>query len=372
MNIIRKILLLAVVLGSINVHGQIVSQNFYTYRLDNMFNANPAYSAEGEGVNFIINAMSQNQGVSFANKNFMGGVYSKISPSQGLGARIVSDTRGAFQVLKGDITYAYILKINEDSHLNFGINSGILNTNLVTSRIENYELLDQSDAQLYSPYFNSLQFTAGFGALYKLDKLEVSIALPNLVSTNDDIITYLNGALQYTFDAGEKFKVTPWLSYQNLPVIKSVGGLYVKGDYLDKLWLQAGYQTNSAFSAMAGFKWENFGIGYGYTFSNKLFSVISTGYHEVSLRYQLVNNKEDVAPSSGNTTLADILSEMTRLADTEVTEENKEDLKDQLVKLKKELLNAEIDNTDPKQAKKVEEQLTAINEKLIILEQKLK
>lgn len=370
MNLFRNISIAAALFTTSYGFGQIVSQNFYSYRLDNMYNANPAYCAKGEGVNFVLNAMSQNSGVSFANKNFMGGVYSKISASQALGGRIVSDTRGAFQVFKADITYAYMLKFNEDARLNFGVNAGALNTNLNTQRIENYALLDQSDDMLYSTYFNTLQFTAGFGALFNWKDLEVSVATPNLISTNETAISYMNGAVAYTFEAGDKFKVTPWINYQNIPVLKRVGGLYAKGLYEDKVWLQAGYQTNNAVSVMAGFNWENFGLGYGFTFSNKAFSTITTGFHEVSIRYQL--NKNVGSSEGANSKLGEILKEMTRLANEDVTEENKEDLKAQLAKLKKELLSAEINNEDPKEAKKVEQQLEEINEQLLILEEKLK
>lgn len=370
MSLFKNISIAAALFATTYTYGQIVSQNFYSYRLDNMYNANPAFCAKGEGINFVLNAMSQNRGVSFANKNFMGGIYSKISPSQALGGRIVSDTRGAFQVFKADLTYAYILKINESATLNFGINAGALNTNLVTSRIENFYLLDQTDDMLYSPYFNTLQFTAGFGALLNWKALEVSIASPNLLSTNESAIAYLNGAIAYTFDAGDRFKVTPWINYQNIPVLKGVGGLYAKGLYEDKLWLQAGYQTNHAISVMAGFNWESFGLGYGFTFSNQAFSTITSGYHEVSVKYQLTKQKNN--SNIGSTVLGDILKEMNRLASVDVTEENKEDLKEQLAKLKKELMAAEIDNSDPQEVKKVEKQLEEINEKLLIIEEKLK
>lgn len=351
-----------------DTNGQIISYEFYSYRLNNMFNANPAYAGKGEGVNVMLSAQSQNNGVSYANKNIMGGVYSKISPNQALGGKIISDMRGAFQVMKADLTYAYLLKITDEHHLNFGVNAGVLNSALVSNRIENYDMLDHSDDMLYSTYFNTTQFTVGTGLLYTFDKLEFSLALPNLISTNDKVISYMNVAAFYTFDVDEKTKVTPWLSYQNIPITKSVGALNVKGEYLEKFWLQIGYQTNRSLSVMGGYKLEKFSMGYGFNFSNSDFRTVSYGRHEICLQYQIINEGRS---GKGSTSLMEIIKELDKLSSIEVTDSNKEELKAQLTHIKKALLEAEIDNSDPKNAKKVEKQLQQIEEKLINLETKL-
>jgi len=47
-----------------------------------MFNVNPAYAGKGENLNIILSAQSQNNGVSYSNKNFMLGAYSKISKNK--------------------------------------------------------------------------------------------------------------------------------------------------------------------------------------------------------------------------------------------------------------------------------------------------
>jgi type IX secretion system PorP/SprF family membrane protein len=217
-----------------------------------MFNSNAAYTGKGDGIKVMLNAQSQNKGVAFANKNFMGGIHSKIADDQALGLRLISDTRGAFQVFKSDITYAYLLKLNDRHKLNFGLNAGILNTNLSTQRIDNFDIIDQSDNLLYNTKFNTLQFTAGFGLLYNFDKLEVSLSIPSLISTNEKVYSYMNAAVFYKFEINEKFSITPWLNYQNVPITSGIGGLFVKGEYMEKIWLQTGIQTNKSFAMMVG------------------------------------------------------------------------------------------------------------------------
>lgn len=371
---IFKINIIAVTLFTLSVGSaiaQVVSYDFYTFRLNNMFNTNAAYAGHDDGVNVFLNAQSQNNGVAFANKNFSGGVYSKLSEKQAIGGKIISDTRGAFQVLKADLSYAYILKLSEDQKLSFGVNMGVLNTNLVTSRIEGFERLDASDEMLYSPYFNTLQFTAGAGLLYTFKGLEVGVSAPSLVSTNEDAFSYMNGAIFYKFKLNKNFTMTPWVSYQNIPITKDLASLFVKSTYQNKLWLQVGYQSNNTVCAMVGFNIEQLSIGYGFRFSNNLFNTISTGSHEVSLKYQIVRNAKAETKESSNT-LGTIIKELNKLIETPVTSDNREDLMSDLDKIKQALLKAEIDNSNPKKAKQVEGQLIQINEKLTELEQKFK
>ena len=158
---IFKVNLISIILLSLiscETKAQIVSYDFYSFRLNNMFNANAAYAGKEEGVNVFLNAQSQNNGVAFSNKNFSGGIYSRVSEKQALGARVISDSRGAFQALKADLSYAYMLRIGDNQDLNFGVNMGFIKTNLSTNRIEGFERLDATDEALYSPYFNSTQF----------------------------------------------------------------------------------------------------------------------------------------------------------------------------------------------------------------------
>lgn len=281
-----------ITLGKI-LNAQIVSYDFYSFRINNMYNVNPAYSAKGEGLNALLSAQTQNKGVPNANKNLMFGVYSKVSNSQAIGGKIITDTRGAFQTIKADISFAQIAKLNANSNLIFGISAGVLNNNLSITRIENYEVLDATDPYLNQNYNSNTQFVAGAGLYYNYKTLEISASMPHLLITNQNVNSYANAAIFYTIKTGEKFKITPWVCYQNIPITKSLTSGYVKVMYADKIWLQAGYQTNSSLAAMFGVNLDNLGLGYGFKFSNNNYKNISTGAHEIMLSYKFLRtNKE--------------------------------------------------------------------------------
>ncbi len=251
-----------------------------------MFNVNPAYTGKDDGLNIILSAQTQNKGVSYANKNYMLGMHSKISTKQALGIRVISDTRGAFQILKADLSYAYIAKINDDMKFTLGLSGGLLKNSLLINRIDNYQSLDQSDPTLTKSYYNTNQFTAGAGFLYNYKDFDLSFSMPHIIATNQPLNSYINAAAFYTIKAGEAFKVTPWICYQNIPVTKDVTSFFLKGMYKDMIWIQGGFQTNKTFCAMFGVNIENLSIGYGYKSSNSQFSTVTSGLHEITFGFK--------------------------------------------------------------------------------------
>lgn len=357
---------------AINSYAQVMSYDFYTFRLNNMYNVNPAFSSKGDGINVMLNAQSQNKGVAYANKNVMLGLYSKLSKKQALGGKIINDTRGAFQVLRADLSYAYIAKINDESTLTMGLSAGVLNNNLMVNRIENYQALDQTDPTLTKSYYNTTQFAAGAGLLYNYKGLDVSVSLPHIISTNQPLNGYTHAAVFYTIKAGEKFKVIPWVCYQNTPVTKSVYSGYVKGTYKDFVWVQAGYQSNKTVHAMLGVNVENFALGYGFRFNNKEFGAIASGSHEVSFSIKIPQrSKAANRPISDNASLNEIVARLDNLSKETITDKNRENIKGELAKIKALLQKAEIDNSTPEKAQEVSNQLQKIDDKLKLIEAKL-
>jgi type IX secretion system PorP/SprF family membrane protein len=272
---------------SLSVKSQVLSYDFYSFKVNNMYNVNPAYTGKDEGLNIILSAQTQNKGVAYANKNYMFGMHSKISKKQAVGTRIISDTRGAFQILKVDLSYAYMAKINDDMKFTLGLSGGLLKNSLLINRIDNYQSLDQSDPTLTRSYCNTNQFAAGAGFLYNYKGLDVSFSMPHIIATNEPLNSYMNAAVFYTIKAGDEFKITPWLCHQSIPTTKDISSFFVKGMYKDMIWVQGGYQTNKTFCAMFGVNIESLSIGYGYKSSNSQFNTVTSGQHEITFGFKI-------------------------------------------------------------------------------------
>lgn len=286
-NIFYSLFILFVISFPGSYRAQIQSYDFYSFRINNMFNVNPAYAGKDDGFDITLSAQTQNKGVSYANKNYMFGIDAKISKKQALGIKMISDSRGAFQLMKTDLSYAYHVKIATDMKFSLGLSAGLLNNSLLVNRIDNFQSLDQSDPTLTKSYYNTNQFVAGAGFLYAYKDLEVSFSMPHIITTNQPFNSYINAAVFYTIKAKEDFKFTPWICYQNIPVTKDLTTLFLKSMYKDKIWVQLGYQTNKSFCAMFGVTVENLNIGYGYKTSNQQFKAVTSGLHEITVALKI-------------------------------------------------------------------------------------
>ena len=121
----KKLGIIAGLLVAQSSFAQIQSFDFYSFRLDNMFNVNPAYANSKDLMQVYVGGLTQNQGVASNTKNLTAGVYSKFSKSQGLGGNIITDYRGAFQTTRASLSYAYTAKFSPEAKISFGLNAGL-------------------------------------------------------------------------------------------------------------------------------------------------------------------------------------------------------------------------------------------------------
>ena len=278
--------------------GQNQEFDYYSFEMGNMFNINPAYTGNSANINVVLDAMAQTKGVSNALKNLMTGAYSSFAKNQSIGGRLISDSRGIFQNLSVDLTYACAAKITNEHIVLLGLSVGVLNKSRSLSKIENYQYLDQTDPTLNAAYYNSTQFIAGAGLLYKYKSFDFSLSFPRLVQSSPLVGNLCNVAAFYTFKLGTDYKITPWAYYQNLPIIKYISGVFVKGEYKDMIWMQAGCRTNKTIHTMVGMNIGNFGLGYGFLFSNNTFRTISSGCNELTLVFKVRRKNKSTTPKN--------------------------------------------------------------------------
>jgi type IX secretion system PorP/SprF family membrane protein len=373
--IMKRILLTYIVVLAIaqSAFSQVTNYDFYAFRTGNMFNVNPAWVTKDEGINVLLNTQIMGSTLGYAQRNLSAGVYSQAGNNSGLGLKVISDSRGAFQTLHADVSYGFNARFSEGHSLRMGVLAGLENSNINISRLDSYELIDMSDPTLSSNYYNNTQFVAGAGLLYSFHDLEVSASVPQIVSTSKPFNSYVNAAAFYRIKAGEKFVVQPWISYQHIPVTKSLMGGYVKASYKDVLWMQAGYQNNKCFAGALGVTYENVGLSYGVRPSNPEFKEVAGGVHEIAFTLRITRKKakSEKTTTATSTGLEDIMSRLDNLLNQDITTRNESDLRAELNAIKQMLAKAEIDNSAPGKAKIVQQQLTAIEEKIRAIEKKL-
>lgn len=289
MKFLNKIIVGLIVLSALNSNAQDLSMDYYSF-LYNKYNINPAFCAKEDKLSAILN-VRQRSGLSSNNSAF--GIKGLLGDNQGLGARVISDTRAAFQVLKADATYGYKLKVNDDQNVYFGLSAGLISKSLNKSKIKNYDQLDLSDPALETSNLKSNSFSAGAGLIYDFKAFEFSVSAPQLVESSQKISSNIIFISNYKFTVSNDVSITPELFYFNLPVVKNYGGVQVKGDYKNIVWAQMGYQTNSTYNLALGVKFNIFEVGYGYMSANNLMQNLSGGTHEVILKIRIANKSQN-------------------------------------------------------------------------------
>lgn len=383
MKFLNKIVIAGLMgISALSSNAQDLSMDYYSF-LYNKFNINPAFCAKGDKLSAILN-VRQRSGLSSNNSMF--GIKSVLGDNQGLGVRVISDIRGAFQVLKADATYGYKVKIDENQNVYFGLSAGLTSKSLNKSKIKNYDQLDLSDPALETSNLKSNAFSTGAGLIYDYKAFEFSVSAPQLIESSQKISPTTIFITNYKFDLNSDISLIPELYYFNLPVVKNYGGVQVKGDYKNLVWAQMGYQTNSAFNLAVGVKFNIFEVAYGYMAANNVMKNLSSGTHEVLLKIglsnrsqkglhldnvindksqsSLIEDRKTNADMSGYTnrlnSVIDKLNELTT-ADTKVT---KAELKSQLELLREELKqisNSSFSSEDPE----------TLEKKLILIEGKI-
>ena len=363
---------LASLLISTMALAQDLSLDYYSY-LYNWYNVNPAYCAKGDRLSAILN-VRQRSGLKSTNS--MAGIKASIGGNQGMGSRLISDNRGAFQVLIADVTYGYKLSLNDKHMVYFGLSAGLNNKTFNASRIRNYDQLDATDPVLQSSNLKSNTFTSGAGFIYDFKNFEFAISAPHLIDNGQKLINKVNIMASNRFAVGEKLALTPILFYFNNPVVKNFGGAQLKTEYNNAIWLQGGYQTNSIYNLGLGVNVGVLGVGYNYMSANNLMKSQTTGTHEVILKINISNKQNNKSFDLGTGNRPEYLNKLSSIVErlnvlTANTTTDKISIKQELEKIKIELKGLSISNINPENAAEIESNLLKVDEKIKEIELRL-
>lgn len=367
----KKIKILSLCIGLLSVasvQSQELSYGYYNYIM-NRFNLNPAFAGNSGNIAAILNTKTYAAGFSDAPRNTMFGIHAPINNVQGIGARVVSDKRGAFELTKYDLTYSYQIRFNESSDLRFGVSAGVIRRMLNSGRVENPEFLDQTDPTLASGFYDETNFIAGVGLVYDYNQFQLGISAPSLVIGGEEISEHLVGTASYKYEfENPDFSVKPIVIYQNMPIIDNRYDILLKGEYKEKIWAQVGYQSTNNLNFGVGFDLGPFGIGYSYEMNNSEFSDISKNSNEIVVRISFLPAKQEERNQTTKM-LDDYVSKFNKMLADNDNQYTKSQVISEIQKIKIELANLKKKN-DKKTAKAVGKRLTILENQIVELEKK--
>lgn len=262
------------------VTGQGISNyNLYTV---NQYAINPAYTGSQYGLFTMLHFKNHLAGINNSPRNVMFVLHSPIGERLGLGGNITVGQAGIFRNTIGNVAASYRVTLSTEHEVTFGLSSGFQRTTIDMDELTNTDLTDptlQSSSNVYYKF--------GYGAVYKWNNLEVSLAFPNAVQQEDQLLkNYFIGMTSYKITtADEQFVFQPSILYKSLPASKSQVDLYMQTQWKSMLWGLVGYRTNKNIILGAGLMLDNnLDLGYSYEVPTGTKN-LSKGTHEVVLSF---------------------------------------------------------------------------------------
>ncbi len=278
----------------------------YTQYMLNEFAINPAVAGKEEFADVRSNNRYQWVGITDAPRTYILTVNGPMKlKNMGLGANLFTDIVGPTRRVGLNFSYAYHIKLNEETKVSLGLSAGILQWGIDGHKLQ---LHDAGDENLLTQYQTTYVPDFGAGVLLYSKKYYLGIAVPQMyqskinlypgVENKGKLVTHFNVNGAYKFDLGDDFKIEPSfiLKYATpAPMKLDVG---VRGIYQEQVWLGVAYRHNDAVTALVGYLYKNYlMIGYSYDFSTTNIRRYSSGTHEVmlGLRFSRQHNRAWVA-----------------------------------------------------------------------------
>ncbi len=263
-----------------------------------MFNGlylNPAYSGSHDYWTSTLSYRSQWAGAQFkgAPQTAIAAVDGPIhGKNMGLGFIVSHDRIGVTRTTSFSASYAYQLKLNQQSKLAMGINVGVAQ---YTSNLTDVLIWDEQD-EVYSNNLSKVIPKMGLGLYYFGKRHYVGLSVPTLLAYEDgrDFSMDLSKATflsrHYLLTGGVVFDVAENVKLKPSVLLKYVHNAPLEGDinfsavFKDMFWVGASYRTGDAAAILLEYQSNSyFRIGYSYDITFSGLRGYQNGSHEIMI-----------------------------------------------------------------------------------------
>jgi len=265
----------------------------------NYYYLNPAEAGREKGTD--INAGYRTQWMGFDGAptvSYLTGQH-QLNSSIGVGGYVAMQKMSFISQMSGEGTFAYRLKLSDDSKLSAGLSLGFKQSNIDLSNIK---ADDYSDNLLLGANTKGMLFNAKFGLAYSYKKdLTVGLSFPQLLENtlqiqNSDTGVYnfarhWNFYATYNLELDSKVDFIPVLMIRNAQNVEHQFDLLGNFRFNKKYTVGVGLRQGVGFLVNLGAQINDMiGFYYAYDFTSK--SIVgSAGSHEVMLSFSF--NKKD-------------------------------------------------------------------------------
>lgn len=260
---------------------------------------NPAYAGvEGHTVIF---ALYRQQWMNFESSPAISNVsfHTPLKGGIGIGATVFNETQGPLTTSWGKISSSYLITVDKEHYLRFGLSLGAGNNAL------NFSELDAPTDPAFTNLVDNSTFLIGdFGATYHFGHFNAGFSIPNLVTydvispeTNSPIrVSPLDNVLfkvNYRGHLNDDLAIEPHLIYR----YSELGPDQYEGTVILHIkhvtWAGASFRQDNNLVGLLGIKLkESFAIGYSFELGNSSIASTLGPTHEVHIGYHLGSKKE--------------------------------------------------------------------------------
>jgi len=287
----RKMLLSICCLISVAGYSQqLALQNMYFFDL---IYANAAYTGHSESLN--VSSILRQQWVGFDGgpETYALAVHSPLkNQNMGVGLQASYDRIGPRAVTSIAGSYAYRIRIGNESKLSFGLRVAAenhqYNFDEIDYRDETDVIQNQGSSSIWAPAFD-------FAVLATGERYFIGVEANNLSHSKlrdvefSEARQFLHGRLVagYLFKISEKFTLKPNLMMRYASNAPLQMDLNLNGLIIERFWLGVGYRHQYGFLAMLQFRiTDQLEVGYSYDFATNPLRAQHSGSHELFLSYR--------------------------------------------------------------------------------------
>ncbi len=267
----------------------------FTQYMYNTLSVNSAYAGSRGHVTVTGVHRSQWIGIDGAPKSQTLSFDSPIGKNVGLGISIVNDQLGPSHETYFDANFSYSIKTSETHKLSFGIKGGVRLFDIDWSRGRR----QTSNDNLFQENISRILPTVGAGIYFHGEKSYLGVSIPNFFTDQhyDDIQQSVAAERLHLFvigglvmDLSETLKFKPAFLFKHVTGSPVIADLSANFMFHEKLRLGVAYRWDDAFSGLAGFQISpKLLIGYAYDYTNTELQKVTSGSHELMLRYELIS-----------------------------------------------------------------------------------
>ncbi len=271
-----------------------------TQYLINPYSLNPAVAGYYSQPEIFINFRKDWTGITGSPRTFrangFGNIYKK---TMWLGGEIYSDKADVLNRFKANLSYSYILQVQDYQYLYFGIWTTFYQNSV---NISNLTGIDPNDPLLENKTkLNGSAFNAGFGINYNWHELNIGFAFPTLFSTKDEYVSTINFKVQreFLFHVSNIFKIDDKWLLQGYTVFRKTKNqplsfeLSVMPIYLQRFWAGLLYRNGGVLAINIGaVVLKGLVFNYSYEIGVGGINSRSGGSHEITIgyRFHITNN----------------------------------------------------------------------------------